>query len=123
MIYKNLEDLKKDLYSKGMSEEQVNSFIDKIQPFFDFNNYLKDMLNIDDETVEDLTESYMKRELQKKIDILSLEDDEEDDDIMKKLFDISSEIMYNFSKKYNYPEEEALKLKNVDMGYFSKISL
>ena len=96
-----LKEFKTVLEHSGLPQEEQDNLIENAEVFYDFNDYIKEKLDLSEEAVETLMSIKMNTAI-KKIDFDSLESDDE-------IVEIIVNVLVDFAEQNNYPKCDKLR--------------
>jgi hypothetical protein len=106
-MIKKINELKEQLKQENLTEEEINDFVEKVKPSYEFYEFMLKEYNKDQEIVDFEAEEYSNKLLpkyqQKLINFNSNESK------LKFIIEMSGDIMKKYSEKYKYNKSEELK--------------
>lgn len=100
-----LEKAKILLRKAGISDEKIDQMFGTFDVFYEFNDYLKARLNLSDEEVQDLSNGYTKREIEKRKEEIEKMFAENENIV----YEVTGDIMVQFAIKHEFPNPERIK--------------
>lgn len=102
-----IDDLKKTLKEQELSDEDINNFVEKVNPCYEFYDFMLKEYNKDQKTVDDEAEKYSTKLLPKYQEkLMNLKEDQSK---IQFIVEMSGDIMKKYANKYKYNKSDELK--------------
>lgn len=92
----DLNQLRTVLVEMGLDAEKVDQMVTILSPIYDFNTFLKAKLQLDDNSVQVLSNNFIQQELQTTMDLTQVDDP-------LAVFELCGAALGRMGAKYDYP--------------------
>lgn len=102
-----IDELKKQLKKENVSDEDIDNFVEKVKPCYEFYDFMLKEYNKDQKTVDDETEKYSTELLPKYQEkLMNLKEEQSK---IQFIVEMSGDIMKKYANKYKYKKSDELK--------------
>ena len=104
-----LEKLKEILDEKQLPEEQKKQMIEFVQPFYEFNAYIRNKLNITEEEVEKLTREYSAKHMKQYEEHLNEVKKDPEKSVIQESILLTAKVFGDFAREHDYDKSKELE--------------
>lgn len=101
---KQISEIKKILKSKNYNDEAINEFVNFLQPFHEFYDFMLKEYNMTFKQVEKETSKFSKEIFNDYLEYMNKAESK-----LEYMIEINGDIMKKYAIKYNYKEPEKIK--------------